>query len=149
MITMIVDKNCNRQVLGSLMLNPFFLSESDKYNLTPQDFSNKFDKKIFKAIYTLYANGAKIIRPIDIEGIFSQDPGNKVLFEQSNGIEYLQDLQELAEVNNFHFYYNLLKKINLLNDLKKNGFDISSFYIEDLTSIKAQEVNSKFEELSI
>ena len=46
MITMIVDKNCNRQVLGSLMLNPFFLSESDKYNLTPQDFSNKFDKKI-------------------------------------------------------------------------------------------------------
>ena len=94
--------------------------------------SNKFDKKIFKAIYTLYPNGAKIIRPIDIEGIFSQDPGNKVLFEQSNGIEYLQDLQELAEVNNFHFYYNLLKKINLLNDLKKNGFDISSFYIEDL-----------------
>ena len=146
---MIVDKNCNRQVLGSLMLNPFFLSESDKYNLTPQDFSNKFDKKIFKAIYTLYANGAKIIRPIDIEGIFSQDPGNKVLFEQSNGIEYLQDLQELAEVNNFHFYYNLLKKINLLNDLKKNGFDISSFYIEDLTDNRALEVNSKFETLSI
>ena len=58
---MIVDKNCNRQVLGSLMLNPFFLSESDKYNLTPQDFSNKFDKKIFKAIYTLYANGAKTL----------------------------------------------------------------------------------------
>ena len=42
-----VDKNCNRQVLGSLMLNPFFLSESDKYNLsktlyikTDQNFSN-------------------------------------------------------------------------------------------------------------
>ena len=99
---------------------------------TKLQFIYKFDKKIFKAIYTLYANGAKIVRPIDIEGIFSQDPGNKVLFEQSNGIEYLQDLQELAEVNNFHFYYNLLKKINLLNDLKKNGFDISSFYIEDL-----------------
>lgn len=148
-MTMIVNKNCNMQVLGSLMANPFFLSESDKYSLTPQDFSNKFDRKIFKAIYTLYANGAKIIRPIDIEGVFSQDPGNKVFFEQSNGIEYLQDLQELAEVNNFNFYYNLLKKINLLNDLKKNGFDISSFYIEDLTDNRALEVNSKFETLSI
>lgn len=143
-----IDKNCIQQVLGSLMLNPSFLVESDKYNLIPQDFSDRFSRKIFKAIYTLYTNGAEIIRPIDIENIFAQDPGNKVFFEQSNGIEYLQDLQEIAEIANFSFYYNQLKKFNLLKDLKRNGFDISSFYVEDLTNPKALEVNKVFDELT-
>ena len=143
-----IDKNCVQQILGSLMLNPSFLVESDKYNLVPSDFSDRFARKIFKAIYTLYTNGAEIIRPIDIENIFAQDPGNKVFFEQSNGIEYLQDLQEIAEVANFSFYYNQLKKFNLLKDLKKNGFDISSFYVEDLTNPRALEVNKVFDELS-
>ena len=143
-----IDKNCVQQILGSLMLNPSFLVESDKYNLVPSDFSDRFARKIFKAIYTLYTNGAEVIRPIDIENIFAQDPGNKVFFEQSNGIEYLQDLQEIAEVANFSFYYNQLKKFNLLKDLKKNGFDISPFYVEDLTNPKALEINRVFDELS-
>lgn len=143
-----IDKNCVQQVLGSLMLNPSFLVESDKYNLIPQDFADSFTRKIFKAIYTLYTGGAEVIRPIDIENMFAQDPGNKVLFEQSNGIEYLQDLQEMAEVSNFSFYYNQLKKFNLLRDLKKNGFDISPFYVENLTDPRALEINRAFNELT-
>jgi replicative DNA helicase len=41
-----------------------------------------------------------------------------------------------------------LKKINLLRDLKKQGFDVSDFYDEDLTSIRANEINARFEELT-
>ena len=36
-----------------------------------------------------------------------------------------------------------------MNDLKKSGIDISSFYCEDLTNPKAQEINGKFEFLTL
>ena len=65
-----------------------------------------------------------------------------------NGIEYLQDIEEYSNVENFPYYYAKLKKLNLLNDFKKQGFDISDFYIEDLLDPRSLEVNQKFEELT-
>ncbi len=41
-----------------------------------------------------------------------------------------------------------MKKINLLNDLQQQGFDISKYYIEDLTNPNALEVNRNFEKLT-
>ena len=108
-----------------------------------------FEKYIFNAIEVLYRNGALKIQPIDIENEMSHNEAAKATFKNNNGIEYLQDIQELAEIENFPYYYNKFKKLNLLSDLKKSGFDISSFYCEDLTNPKSQEINSKFEFLTL
>ena len=62
-----VDKSCVLQIFGSLMKHPQYLSESDKYNLTPDDFYSRLDKYIFVAIDSLYRNGASRIHPIDVE----------------------------------------------------------------------------------
>ena len=51
-----VDKPTILQIFGCLMQHPQYLSESDKYNLTPDDFSSTFEKQIFGAIYNLYLN---------------------------------------------------------------------------------------------
>ena len=144
-----VDKNSILQIFGSLMKHPQYLSETDKYNLTLDDFYYKFDKYIFAAIDNLYRGGAQRIQPIDIENYLQTNGAAAVIFKQNNGIEYLQDADYLAEEKNFDFYYNRLKKINLLTSLKKNGIDISEFYIEDPLNEKAQEINQKFEELDI
>ena len=39
-----VDKSCIIQILGSLMKQPQFLSDKERYNLSPADFKNKFHK---------------------------------------------------------------------------------------------------------
>lgn len=143
-----LDKECIQQVLGSLIKCPQLLSEVDKYNLTLYDFSNKFERYIFYAINGLYYNGAKNIQIIDIENYLQSDPVAKATFEINNGIEYLQDIEEFSSVENFPYYYEKLKKINLLRDLKKDGFDISDFYSEDLTSEKSFEINKNFEQIS-
>ena len=39
-----VDKSVILQIIGSLMKHPQYLSETDKYNLTPDDFYYRFDK---------------------------------------------------------------------------------------------------------
>ena len=142
------DKSSIQQVLGILTQHPQLLSEVDKYSLTISDFSNRFEKGIFLAIYGLYKQGANKLEPIDIVNFLEQNPADKKTFETNNGIEYLQDAIDFSKIENFDYYYHKLKKINLLRDLKKQGFDISSFYEEDLTKPRAMEINSQFEALT-
>lgn len=142
------DKSSIQQVLGGLMQRPQLLSEVDKYTLTIADFSSRFEKYIFSAIYGLYQQGVTNIQPLDVANFLEVDAVGKKTFENQNGIEFLQDIVEYSAVENFQYYYNRLKKINLLRDLKKQGFDISAFYCDDLTDPRADEINAQFEQLS-
>lgn len=131
------------------MKHPIYLSQTDKYNLTIYDFYTSFEKYIFSAIYNLYKGGAEYITEVDIDNYFNTHDTAKKIFEKNNGIEYLQDALEFCQEENFPFYYRRLKKLNCLNDLKKSGYDISKIYNEDLTNVKAKEINEKFETLEI
>ena len=139
-----IDKRDTQQILGCLMKRPQLLSEIDKYSFILTDFPTRFERSIFMAINGLYRNGATKIQPIDIENFIEADQVSAKIFKNKNGIEYLQDIIELSEVDNFGFYYNRFKMFNLLKDLQKQGFDISEFYCEDLTNPKSQEINEQF-----
>lgn len=145
---MLGDNSTVQQVLGCLCLKPQLLSQVDKYNLTVSDFSTRFFRYIYSAIYGLYAQGASKIEPIDIANYLESDSNAKISFEQNHGVEYVQDAKDFSDVQNFDYYYNRLKKINLLRDLSKQGFDISDYYCDDLTSPRATEINQKFETLT-
>lgn len=144
-----VSKGTNQQILGSLMKHPQFLSEIDKYSLSIADFSTRFEKYIFTAIQGLWRNGAPKITAFDIESYIEANDAAKKTFEQQNGLEYLQDIEEFSNVENFPYYYTKLKKLNLLRDLKKQNFPVSDFYQEDLTAPNAAEINQRFEDLTV
>lgn len=131
------------------MKHPQYLSETDRYNLSIADFSSTFEKYVFSAIFNLYKNGAQIITPVDIDNYFNTHKTAKVIFEKSNGIEYLQDALEFSQEENFPFYYSRLKKFNALQSLRKQGFPIDHLYVEDLTRDDAKEINDKFEAMDI
>lgn len=145
---MLSDKITVQQVLGSLIKRPQLLSEVDKYSLTISDFNTRFERYIFNAILGLYSRGAVTITAIDIDNFLESNEGVHKIFEQQNGLEYIEDIIEFSNVENFNFYYNKLKKLNLLRDLKKQGIDISPFYNEDLADPKAAETNKNFEQLT-
>lgn len=142
------DKHAIQQVLGCLLKHPQYFSEVDKYSLSITDFSTRFEKYIFSAILGLYRQGASKISPIDVANFLEIDDTGKRIFEQNNGIEFLQDIEEFTNEENFSYYYNKLKKLNLLRDLKKQGFDVSDFYVENPLDIKGEEINSRFEDLT-
>lgn len=146
---MLTDKATIQQVLGCLMKHPQFFSEIDKYNLSIADFHTKFERFIFTAIQGLYYDGATKITNVDIDNYLVSNDAAHEVFNQQNGLEYIEDILDLASVENFDYYYKRLKKINLLRDLKKQGIDISQFYIEDLTDPRAYEVNKNFESLEL
>ena len=62
-----VDRKTVIQILGTLMQKPSLLSDTDKYQLEPADFSMPLDRYIYSAIYNLYAGGAEKIRTVDID----------------------------------------------------------------------------------
>ena len=139
-----IDKRDIQQILGCLMKKPQLLSQIDKYSFVLTDFPTRFERSIFMAINGLYRNGAAKIQPIDIENFIEPDQVSAKIFKDKNGIEYLQDIVELSEIDNFDFYYNRFKMFNLLKDLKKQGFDTEDFYCEDLTNPKCEEINEQF-----
>lgn len=144
-----IDKNTIYQVLCGLMLNPSYLMDSEKYNLSTDDFSSLLEKYIFAAIYNLQRNGAQSINIVDIDNYFDAHSEAKDLFERSNGIEILQDALDIVQPDNFPFYYQRLKKFNIIKDIKRMGFDTSQLYCEDLANPKAAEINDNFENMQV
>ena len=104
-----IDKKCIQQVLGCLLKNPQYLSEIDKYRLTTADFPSRFEKYIFGAIQGLYYNGAKKISAFDVENYLNTNEVAEKVFSNNNGIEYLQDIEEYSNAENFPYYYKKLK----------------------------------------
>lgn len=137
------------QILGVLMKRPTLLSQTDKYSLSIDDFSGNFEKYIFDAIETLYHNGANKIKIIDVENALSANQAALAMFRQNKGQEYLEDAIDFSEEENFDYYYNHLKKINALKQLRLAGVDTSEFYCEDLTNKRYKEINDEFEKLTI
>lgn len=144
-----IDKNTELQIIGSLMKHPQYLSEIDKYTITPTDFSSTFTRYLFVAIDNLYRGGASHITPVDISSYLESTPSGQLVFSQNNGIEYLQDAEFMSEPGNFPYYYNELKKFNLVRDLKRMGLDTSNIYCENLTQPKAFDINQRFKNLSV
>ena len=129
------------------MKKPSLLSEKDKYNLQPSDFESRFERYIFIAILNSYTNGAQTLSEIDIDNYLMEHKDQYLLFQQNNGISYLQDALDMSTPENFEYYYNRIKKFNCLKDLKKSGFDISEFYEENELNPRQFEINQRFETL--
>lgn len=129
------------------MNRPELLSDIDKYQLEPNDFDLKLDRYIYSAIYNLYVQGAERIHAQDVDNYLSSNEIAKKVIEDENGIQFLIDCETNTESGNFTYYYNKLKKFNLLRDLEKNGYDISSFYCDDPLNIDF-EIGKRFETLT-
>ena len=144
-----LDKNTILQIFGSLMKNPLLLAEVDKYSLTPQDFSTNFEKYIFAAINNLYQNGAERISVVDIDNYLVSHEAVYGVFTENNGIEYLNDAEDLATLENFNYYYNKLKKYNAIRDLKLMGFNTNKIYPENILDEDREAKLDAFEKMSV
>ena len=115
-----IDRHTIIQVLGGLMNKPDFLNDVDKYRIEPSDFPNSLDRYIYSAINNLYneGEGANNIRSIDIINYLKKNDLARNSLEKENGEIYIQDCETTGEPQNFNYYYNRLKKLNLLRDIQ-------------------------------
>ena len=93
------------QVFGCIMQDPLLLAQVDKYRLDINDFDTRFSKIIYSSLYNMYVDGARVITPLDIDNYLESYRDLKITFEENNGIQYVQDCEEIADVVNFNYYY--------------------------------------------
>ena len=119
-----IEKSIYLQIFGALMKNPEILNDTEHYQLSISDFEKRFERIVFAAIYNLYVDGAAEISPLDIDTSIQTNSVSYKLYEGNNGLEFLQDAENLVIADNFPIYYKRLKKLNALNDLKTEEFEV-------------------------
>lgn len=146
----LVDKRSIFLVIGCLLQNPTLFNNTTRYNLTKDDFPEKFHKIIFAAIYNLWNEGVTKIDYIIIDNYLSKYDLQYQIFVENNGIEYLQQAKEVADLSNFNYAYDRIKKFSLLREYQQKGIDISDIYNESIVDLKRQEeMQERFDRLSL
>ena len=146
----LVDRTAILQVIGGLMRNPHFLAEIDRYNLTVDDFYDRFYKLIYATIYNLYNSGVTNITPFEVDSSLAMFPSQYEIFTKNDGVNYLEIAYENSSVENFDYYYNRVKKFSALRTLHDSGFDIKKIYnVDILDGAAATKVNAKFDSLTL
>ena len=132
------------------MYNPLLFLEYQDINVS--DFDKEVPKICFIAVRNLYEQGARKLSPYEVDQEIEKHDTLAIKYKSDGGLDFLKRAYEFAEVENFEFYYNRLKKYSLLRRLKKNKYDISGFYLDDKdidNPMKAIEVQKHFEESSL
>lgn len=146
----LVDKNAIMQVIGSLVQNPLLFSEIGIKGLTVADFDSRFTRSIFMAIINLVNSGAETLTIVDIDNYLQGQPVLYSEFTKQNGIGYLQDCYDLANLENFQYYYKRVKKFTALRQLKLAGVNIADIYPESEDDvIKEKKLLDAFDNMSV
>lgn len=137
---MIYNRNIGAQLLGAIFKKPELLADSDKYLLGLEDFPERLPRMIFGHMYNLYYGGMVKMEFESFVREIAKYPEQIEFFSQNQGEDFLLMAIERAEVENFDFYYDKIKKLSLLRSLKDAGFDISSWYAEGMLDIRQREI---------
>lgn len=98
----------------------------------------------------LYNLGNTSLSIIDIDIYLQQHESIYQDFTSKNGLQYLNDCEELAQIDNFQYYYQRVRKFGALRKLQKSGIDISHIFNENLMdAAKEREMYEKFDAMGI
>jgi replicative DNA helicase len=130
------------------------LLDDEKYKFNKDDFyadgESSFYVIIFAAINNLYEQGIEEIDLMAIDSFLSNYDVQYKIFNDNDGLEYLQNALEQSNMRNFDYSYNRLKKFSLLRMYKKSGFDITELYDESIIDPKeAEAMTAEFDQLTI
>ena len=96
-------------------------------------------------------DGAVKLSPVEVDQeIIKWGSAGTQIYKQGNGIDFLNEANEIAEVDNFELYYKRLKKISLLRRLHLEKYDISKYYMEKIDDpYKEQTLRQNFEDATL
>ena len=137
-----------RKVLTCLY-NDNDLIVSPEHPFRLEDFALKKYQAIYSALYNLYALGNNNIDISDIIAYFQQQQIIYSKFVEDGGMDVLYEICNDNSSPNFSYNYSLIKKYSLINDLQKNGIDISDIYDVTLPADKLEKQLAEFNAMEV
>lgn len=124
------DTQAYRQIIGCLMYKPLLFLEYP--DIRAKDFDFDPAKICLYAIKKLYEAGAVSVTVMEVDQEITRSGGAAAqTYKAGNGLNFLKESYEHAQLGNFEVYYKRLKKNSLLRQLKAQHYDISEYFIED------------------
>lgn len=139
MAELLQDKKSIFQVLSGIIKNPEVLDNVREYRLSIDDFPESFHKIIYGAVYNLHIQGIENITRFEIDNALSEFPNQYRIYNDSNGIDYLEKIEELGQPENFDLHYMRVKKYSFLRSCQKRGIDITDIYDHSILDVKESE----------
>lgn len=128
-------------LLAILMQEPILLLNQNQ-GLGIDDFTSPIRQTIFSIIFTLAMNGAQKCTSYEISVQLKDYP----TIEVDKAIEYLNILESLdVHSGTYDTFYEDVKKMSLLRDYEKIGFDTATIYNPNGDSIQQELENRKLE----
>lgn len=145
-----IDISSIVQLIGNIYNNPRLLEKDDKYHFTEKDFVNEFHQIVFASLYNLYQLGAKTLSIQAVESYLSTRPKAEAIYKANKGAEYILKCSEIADINQFDYYYNKLKKMSLLRAYNDLGLNLDWLYDPDsLDTKELQQQSDKLDNMSL
>lgn len=140
------DINLASLMLGSLMKRPQLLGLPE-YPLDKAMFSpSNFHQIIFVCIAKLARAGVGEITEVEIESVLQNHVPQMEVCRDNNYLDFIYTVKELANPDNYEYYYSVIRKFALLRDLDEQGVNIVEFYD---TLGNEQDERAKLEKLTI
>ena len=123
---MYYESRVGYQVIGCILKKPSLLQDM-RFDLLPEYFYNDFHRGMFSTIYNLSIEGITEITGIEIEAYLHRTSPKwyKIIFEDTDGFEWLSNAVEQASLGNFEYNYSRLRKLSVLRNLIEDGIDVS------------------------
>lgn len=94
---------------------------------------------IYSAVYNLYNSGVNVVDNFSIDSYLSNFKEQYKIFNDNNGLDYISDIVDLYQKDNFPYFYSRLKKFSCLRYWEKRGYDTRKIYDSTITELSAQE----------
>ena len=139
------DSSAAIQVIGCILNNPKLLEDTGKYTFRKDDFCNDFHKIIFDAIYHVQDRGAEKLNRKIVEDYLKDYPKRYATYKANNGADWLHKVFIEADVLNFDYYYQRLKKMTLFRTYNEKGLSVNWLYDPDnILDPKKKEEQEKY-----
>lgn len=148
-INKFTDTPATANLIGCILKNPLLLEQDGTYFFNEDDFVDDFHKILFGAVYNLYQTGAEKITPKVIEDYLEAKPNSLAIYKRKDGSKWILDAIETAELSNFSYYYDRIKKMTLLREFAKAGIDVSDLYPDSLSPDVIEKANKRLDELTL
>lgn len=135
-ISGLIDVRSIAQCLGAIITDPTIL---DEYSFDKEDFAEPFYTLIYSVTYNLYNSGINVIDNFSIDSYLSNYKEQYRLFNDNQGLDYVTNIVELYQKENFSYFYKRLKKFSCLRYWESKGFDTRKIYDSTISEPSAQE----------
>lgn len=115
----------------------------ERYFFSEADFTSDLHKVIFGSVYNLYQMGATNFSVSAIEDYLASRPTSFGIYKNAKGSQWVTEVKESADPDNFDYYYSRVKKMTLLRGYERVGMSLEWLYdpdnIQDMEKKRKQE----------